>query len=32
MKVIASTGKEDVAIVYILEFEDGKMLECVEAV
>lgn len=32
MKVIASTGKEDVAIVYIIEFEDGKMLECVEAV
>ena len=32
MKVIASTGKEDVAIVYILEFENGKMLECVEAV
>ena len=32
MKVIASTGKEDVAIVYIVEFEDGKMLECVEAV
>ena len=32
MKVIASTGKEEVAIVYIVEFEDGKMLECVEAV
>jgi 23S rRNA (adenine2503-C2)-methyltransferase len=32
MKVIASTGKEDVAIVYIVEFEDGRMLECVEAV
>jgi 23S rRNA (adenine2503-C2)-methyltransferase len=32
VKVIASTGKEEVAIVYIVEFEDGKMLECVEAV
>jgi 23S rRNA (adenine2503-C2)-methyltransferase len=32
MKVVASTGKEEVAIVYIVEFEDGKMLECVEAV
>jgi 23S rRNA (adenine2503-C2)-methyltransferase len=32
MRVVASTGKEEVAIVYIVEFEDGKMLECVEAV
>ncbi len=31
MKVISSTGKEDVAIVYIVEFEDGRMLECVES-
>ncbi len=32
MKVVASTGKEEVAIVYIVEFEQGKLLECVEAV
>lgn len=32
MRVIASTGREDVAVVYILEFEDGKLVECVEAV
>jgi 23S rRNA (adenine2503-C2)-methyltransferase len=32
MKVVASTGKEELAIVYIVEFEGGKMLECVEAV
>ena len=31
MKVIASTGKEELAIVYIVEFEPGKLLECVEA-
>jgi 23S rRNA (adenine2503-C2)-methyltransferase len=32
MKVIASSGKEDTAIVYILEFDQGKFLECVESV
>lgn len=32
MKVIASTGKEDVAIVYILELNNGKLVECVESI
>jgi 23S rRNA (adenine2503-C2)-methyltransferase len=32
MKVIATTGREDVAIVYIAEYERGKMVECVESV
>jgi 23S rRNA (adenine2503-C2)-methyltransferase len=32
MKVIASTGKEDIAIVYILELDSGKLVECVESV
>lgn len=32
MKVIASTGKEEIAIVYILELDSGKMVECVESV
>ncbi len=32
MKVVASAGKEDVAVVYILEFENGDLVECVEAV
>jgi 23S rRNA (adenine2503-C2)-methyltransferase len=32
MKVIASTGREDVAIVYIAEYEPGKLVECVESV
>jgi len=31
MEVIASTGREDIAMVYIMQFEDGKMLECVES-
>ena len=31
MKVVASTGREDIAVVYILEFDNGKMVECVEA-
>jgi 23S rRNA (adenine2503-C2)-methyltransferase len=31
MKIIASSGREDVAIVYIAEMEDGKLVECVEA-
>jgi 23S rRNA (adenine2503-C2)-methyltransferase len=32
MKVIASTGREDIALVYIVELEDGKLVECVESV
>ena len=32
MKVMASTGKEDIARVYIVEFESGKLAECVESV
>jgi 23S rRNA (adenine2503-C2)-methyltransferase len=31
MKVIASTGKEEIAIVYILELGGGKLVECVES-
>ena len=31
MKVIAKTGTEEMAFVYIVEYENGKMLECVEA-
>ncbi len=31
MKIVASTGREDVAIVYIVEFDGGKLLECVES-
>ena len=31
MKVIASTGREDIALVYIAELEDGKLVEFVEA-
>ena len=32
MKVIASTGSQDVAVVYIVEFDGGKLAECVESV
>ena len=32
MKVIASAGKEDIAIVYILELNSGKLVECVESI
>jgi len=32
MKVIASTGREDIALVYIVELEGGKLVECVESV
>lgn len=32
MKVIASSGREDVAIVYIVELSNGRLVECVEAV
>jgi len=31
MKIIASTGREDVAIVYIMELDSGHVVECVEA-
>ncbi len=32
MKVIAKTGTDEIAFVYIVEYENGKMLECVESV
>lgn len=32
MKVLASTGRDDIALVYVAEFEGGKLLEFVEAV
>lgn len=32
MKLIGSTGKEDTAIVYILDLGQGKFVECVESV
>ncbi|MCS7010613.1 MAG: hypothetical protein N2049_10315 [Anaerolineales bacterium] len=32
MKVLAWTGKEEIAIVYIVELEDGHLVECVESV
>jgi len=32
MKVIASTGREDIALVYIVELESGRLAECVESV
>jgi 23S rRNA (adenine2503-C2)-methyltransferase len=32
MKVIAHAGKEDVAVVYIVELSKGRLVECVEAV
>ena len=32
MKVIASAGREDVAMVYVVDFGDGKLVECVESV
>ncbi|MCF6278061.1 MAG: hypothetical protein L3J16_04840 [Anaerolineales bacterium] len=31
MKVIAKTGTDDMALVYIAEYENGKLLECVES-
>ena len=31
MKVIASTGREDVAVVYIMELSEGRKIECVES-
>lgn len=32
MKVIASTGKEEIALVYIVEFDNGRLVECVESI
>jgi 23S rRNA (adenine2503-C2)-methyltransferase len=32
MKVIASAGREDVAVIYIVQFGSGKIVECVESV
>lgn len=32
MKVIASTGREDIAMVYIAELSEGKLVEFVEAI
>jgi 23S rRNA (adenine2503-C2)-methyltransferase len=31
MKVVASTGREDIALVYIVELESGRLVECVES-
>jgi 23S rRNA (adenine2503-C2)-methyltransferase len=32
VKVIASTGREDVAMVYVVDLGEGKLVECVESV
>jgi 23S rRNA (adenine2503-C2)-methyltransferase len=32
MKTVASIGKDDVAVVHIVELENGRLVECVEAV
>jgi 23S rRNA (adenine2503-C2)-methyltransferase len=32
MKIVAHTGREDIAMLYIMEFEGGKFVECVEAI
>ena len=32
MKIIASTGNEDIAMVYIVDLNDDRLVECVEAV
>jgi 23S rRNA (adenine2503-C2)-methyltransferase len=32
MNVIASTGRDDIALVYVAELDDGKLVECVESV
>lgn len=32
MKIVASAGREDIAVVYILELDGGKWVECVESV
>jgi 23S rRNA (adenine2503-C2)-methyltransferase len=31
MKIIGKAGREDIAIVYVAEFEPGELVECVEA-
>ena len=31
MKIIASAGREDVAVVYIAELDSGRLVECVES-
>ncbi len=31
MKVVASTGREDIAVVYILDYGEDRLVECVEA-
>lgn len=31
MRIVASTGREDIAVVYIGEMDGGKFVECVEA-
>ncbi len=32
MKVAASTGRDDIALVYIVELGSGRLVECVESV
>ena len=32
MKVLASTGREDVAMVYVVDFGEDRLIECVESV
>ncbi len=32
MKVLASTGREDVAMVYVIDMGENKLIECVESV
>lgn len=32
MKVVASSGREDIAVVYVAELEEGKFIEFVEAI
>ncbi len=32
MKVLASTGREDVAMVYVIDLGENKLIECVESV
>ena len=32
MKILASTGRDDVAMVYVIDLGDNKLIECVESV
>ena len=32
MKVIASTGSEDVAMVYVVDMGENRLIECVESI